>query len=210
MHPAPAHSPPDPTTVVFDLGGVVLAWNPEHLYARLIPDPVERRWFLTEICTRAWNDEQDRGRSVAEGTAVLLARFPDQADRIRAYYDRWAEMVPGLVPGTEDLIRRLRDQGRPVYALSNFGAEMFALAEARWPVLRAFDGLTLSSRVGLLKPDPAIYHRFLADHGRVAADCLFIDDVAVNVEAARAVGMQAVQFTGAEALCQDLRARGLI
>lgn len=132
-------------TVVFDLGGVLIQWDREHLYRELIPDAERRRWFLSEVCSPAWNLEQDRGRSWAEGIALLIARFPAEAALIRAYRERWEEMVPGVFEGTVALLERLADRGVPLYALTNFNGETLALCRARFPFFQRFRGLTVSA-----------------------------------------------------------------
>lgn len=196
--------------VVFDLGGVLIRWDPELLYRQLIPDPAERRWFLTEVCSPAWNLDQDRGRSWAEGTALLSARFPEQAARIRAYRERWEEMVPGAIEGTVALLERLHTRGLPLYALTNFHAETLALCRARFAFFQCFKGMLVSGEEGLVKPEAAFYRRLLDRHGLVAERCLFIDDVTANIEAARALSFRTHRFTAPEALASDLESLGLI
>ena len=195
--------------VVFDIGNVLIEWDPRHLYRRLLPDEAACDRFLAEVCTAAWNIEQDRGRPWAEAIAERIALFPDQAALIRAYSERWHEMVPGEVPGTAALLERLREAGVPLYAITNFSSEKFAEAQARFPVLTRFRDVVVSGAVGLLKPDPAIYRLLLARNGLDAADCLFIDDSEKNVRAAEALGMQAHHFRDAAGLQAALRAAGL-
>lgn len=196
-------------TVVFDLGGVLIRWDPELLYRQLIPDAEERRWFLTQVCSPAWNLDQDRGRSWEAGIALLTARFPDQAPRIRAYRERWEEMVPGCIAGTVALLERLHARGVPLYALTNFHAETLALCRARFPFFTHFNGLVVSGEEGLVKPEAALYRRLLDRHGLEAERCLFIDDVPANVEAARALGFRTHHFTAPETLASDLEILGL-
>ncbi|NGM18883.1 HAD family phosphatase [Roseomonas stagni] len=197
------------SVVVFDVGNVLIEWDPEHLYRKLIPDAAMRADFLARVCSMEWNLEQDRGRRWADAVAERTALFPDQADLIAAYSDRWHDMVPGEVPGTVAILEGLREAGVPLYAITNFSSEKFAEARARFPFLAGFIDVVVSAEEGLLKPDPAIYRRLLDRNGLVAADCLFIDDSEKNVVGARAVGMRAHHFRDAEGLRAALRAEGL-
>ncbi|WP_203076880.1 HAD family hydrolase [Falsiroseomonas ponticola] len=197
------------SVVVFDVGNVLIEWDPEHLYRKLIPDAAARADFLGRVCTMEWNLEQDRGRRWAEAVAERTALFPDQAALIAAYSDRWHEMVPGEVPGTVAILEGLREAGVPLYAITNFSSEKFAEAQARFPFLARFIDVVVSAEEGLLKPDPAIYRRLLDRNGLAASDCLFIDDSEKNVVGARAVGMRAHHFRDAGALRAALRAEGL-
>ncbi len=197
------------SVVVFDVGNVLIEWDPEHLYRKLIPDAAARADFLARICTMEWNLEQDRGRRWAAAVAERTALFPDHAPLIAAYSDRWHEMVPGEVPGSVAILERLREAGVPLYAITNFSSEKFAEAQARFPFLTRFIDVVVSAEEGLLKPDPAIYRRLLDRNGLAASDCLFIDDSEKNVIGARAVGMRAHHFRDAAGLAAALRAEGL-
>ena len=197
------------TTVVFDIGNVLIRWDPKRLYSRLFPDPAKRDWFLETICTDAWNVEMDRGRSFAEGIAELVGRHPEWETEIRAWDEHWHEMVPGEIAGTVAILARVRALGIPDYAITNFSREKFAEARERFPFLKGFRDTVVSAHERLLKPDPAIY-RVLIDRNRLdPAACLFIDDSPKNVAGARAVGMQAVVFTSPEGLAEDLAAHGV-
>jgi 2-haloacid dehalogenase len=197
-------------TVVFDVGNVLIRWDPRFLYRQLFAEEAAMERFLAEICTEAWNLEQDRGRDWPEATAELVARHPDQADLIRAYSDRWHDMVPGEVEGTVALLEALRDRGVPLYAITNFSRAKFAEAQARFPVLRGFRDVVVSAHERLLKPDPAIYRVLLDRNGLEAGRCLFIDDSEKNVRGAEAVGMRAHHFRDAEGLRAELVALGLL
>ena len=186
--------------LIFDLGGVVLDWNPRHLFRTLIPDEGQREWFLAEVCSLAWNLQMDAGKPSAEGTAELIARYPEYAAWIRAYWDRWPEMLGGLVPGTGELLTDLAAAGRDLYAITNFNGEVWPLTQAMFPVLSCFKDVVVSSVAGICKPDPEIFALALRQFGVAAGDCLFIDDVAANVAGARAAGLAALQFTSAPAL----------
>lgn len=199
-------------TVVFDIGQVLIRWDPRHLYRRLIPDAAAMERFLAEICTPEWNLEQDRGRPWEDGIAALVARHPAEARLIRAYRARWHEMVPGEVPGSMAILAALRAAGVPLYAITNFAADTFAEAAQRFPVLRdGFRDVVVSGAEGLLKPDPAIFRLLLARNGGIdPARCLFVDDSARNVQGAEAVGMRGHLFRDAAGLEAALRTLGLL
>jgi len=186
--------------LIFDLGGVVLDWNPRHLFRALIPDEAEREGFLTEVCSLRWNAQMDAGKPSAQAVAELSAEYPEHAALIRAYWDRWPEMLGGLVPGTAELLADLAADGRDLYAITNFNGEVWPLTQSMYPELSCFKDVIVSSVAKVIKPDPEIFALALRQFGVAAADCLFIDDVAANVDGARAAGLAAVQFTSAPAL----------
>ena len=196
--------------VVFDVGNVLLRWDPRNLYRKLFADPGRMEWFLTHVCDPAWNLEQDRGRSFAEGTALLLARFPEWAAEIRAYDERWEEMLDGPIAENVALLERLRAAGERVYAITNFEGEKWAVAQRLYPFLRGFDGLIVSGEERLVKPDPAIYRLLLDRHGLDAAECVFIDDSERNVLGARHVGMHAIHYTPGTDLAAELARLGTV
>ena len=197
------------TNVVFDIGNVLLRYDPRLLYATFFADPAKRDWFLEEIVSDAWNREMDRGRPFAEGIAERVALHPEWETEIRAWDERWHEMVPGLIEGTVALHARLRSRGVPLYTITNFSAEKYAAVLVRFPVLGAFIDTVVSAHERLLKPDPAIYRLLLERNRLDPATCLFIDDTLANVDGARAVGMAAVHFVSPEQLALDLAAHGL-
>lgn len=200
-----------PSIVVFDIGQVLIEWDPRHLYRELFDgyeDLMED--FLERVCTPAWNLEQDRGRPWSEAVAQLAAEHPDCAELIRAYDDMWERMVPGPIPGTPEILAALKARGVPVYAITNFSADKFDLTCRRFDFLNGFDGIIVSGRERLVKPDPAIFHLLTDRYGLEANRCFFIDDNPDNVESARSVGMSAHLFLGAEALRRDLEAVGLL
>lgn len=199
-----------PSIAVFDVGGVLLDWNPRHLYRKMFDDADAMEHFLTTVCTREWNLQLDAGRGYANGIAELVERFPDQADLIRAYDERWPEMVAGVIEGTVEILETLQAGYRPVYAITNFSAEKFALSRALWPFLDAFDGVVVSGEVKALKPQPEIFRILFERHDLTPSDCLFIDDVPANVAGAEAVGMHGHHFTSPERLRRDLEAVGIL
>jgi 2-haloacid dehalogenase len=196
--------------VVFDLGGVLIDWNPRRLYRKLLADDDAVEDFLARVCTQAWNERQDAGRPLAEATDELLARFPDRADLIRAYYDRWDEMLGGCIDGSVAIVEELDARGVLLYALSNWSAETFHLAKDRFDVLGRFRGIVVSGEEGLIKPDPRIFQRLFERHAIDPAHAIFIDDVARNVDAARALGMTGIHFASPAQLRGELAALGLL
>ena len=197
------------TIPVFDIGNVLIRWDPHCLYRKLIPDEAERLDFLNRICPGEWNLEMDRGKPFAQGVAERAALFPDKAELICAYHKRWVETLDGAIDGTVAILGELRALGIPCYAITNFNHETFDIAVQHFPFLDSFDGIVVSGREGVLKPDRAIYDLLCRRHGLDAADCLFIDDSAANVVAAEAAGMRAHRFREPDALRDALKVAGL-
>ena len=195
--------------IVFDIGKVLIHYDPELPYRRLIADDKRRKWFLETVCTGDWNIEQDRGRSWADAEAILIERHPEEAELIRAFRANWHEMVPHAYDDTVAILERLIDEGHDVTMLTNFAADTFAEARTRFPFLNRSRGVTVSGEVRLLKPDRAIYEHHAASFDLEPAATLFIDDSEKNVEGARAAGWQAVHFRGAPALAADLARLGV-
>jgi len=193
--------------VVFDLGGVLIDWDPRHLYRKLLADDAAVEEFLATICTPGWNAELDRGRPFAEGVAELVERHPEHAAAIAAYHERWPEMLGGEIPGTVEILAELRAAGVPLYALTNWSAETFLLSRDRFEFLDWFDGLVVSGEERVIKPDPRIFRLLLDRFGLDPGATFFVDDSEANVAAARELGLDAVRFTGPEQLRRDLAAR---
>lgn len=198
------------TTIIFDLGGVLIDWNPHALYAPYFSNPAEIDRFLKEINFAAWNTRQDAGRPFAEGVAVLSAEFPHYADLISAYHEHWEKSVPGPIEGTVKILRQLKKSGHAVYALTNFSSETFPIMRKRYDFLNLFEYILVSGEVGLVKPDPAIYRLLLQKINRPAENCLFIDDSAANTAAAHQLGFDTIQFHSPDALTVELKQRGLL
>lgn len=196
--------------VVFDIGGVLLDWDPEYLYRQLIADDDARRWFLAEVCSPEWNAAQDAGRSWADATSELSARFPEQTALIDAYAERWEEMVSGPVADSVAVLEDLRGAGVPNYALTNFSAEKWEVAKDRWGFLDGFDGEVVSGVVGVTKPDPEIYRILLERYRLEPSRTFYTDDLASNVEAARQSGIAAELFVDASAMRRQLIDRGVL
>ncbi|MFN7011344.1 MAG: HAD family hydrolase [Allorhizobium sp.] len=195
--------------IVFDIGKVLIHYDPNLPFSRIIPDESERRWFFENVCTHDWNLEQDRGRAWADAEAEVIARYPEREEQIRAFRLYWREMVPHAYDDSVAIMKGLIDSGCDVTMLTNFAADTFQEARQIYPFLDLPRGVTVSGEIGLLKPDVAIYERHAADFDLDPAASLFIDDVLANVEGARAAGWQAVQFEGADKLKADLRQLGV-
>lgn len=195
--------------IVFDIGRVLIHWDREIPYRRLIPDPAERRWFLDHVCTQEWNLEQDRGRSWADAEAELVAVYPQHEANIRAFRERWTEMVSHAYEGSVAVLRELLRQGHDVTLLTNFNAETYEEARRLYPFLDEPRGVTVSGRIGLVKPDRAIYAHHCRSFGLEPSGCLFFDDSSANVEGARAAGWSAELYTGEEKLRADLKQHGV-
>lgn len=195
--------------IVFDIGKVILEWDPEIPYRRLIPDEAERRRFLDEVCTFEWNAEQDRGRTWREAEDLLIAEHPQLAPLIRGYFEHHHEMISGPVPGTVAIIEALAASGRDITALTNYSAETFPHAMATYPILGRFRGITVSGEVRLMKPDLAIYRLHADSFGLAPAATLFFDDNANNIAGARAAGWNAELFTSPEKMRDDLARYGV-
>lgn len=196
--------------VVFDLGGVLIDWDPRYLYRKLLDDEAAVEEFLATVCTPEWNAEQDRGRPFAEGVAELVERHPVHAAAITAYHERWPEMLGGAVGGTVEVLAELRAAGVPVYALTNWSAETFGIARERFEFLEWFDGVLVSGEERMIKPDPAIFRLLLDRFGLDPGATFYIDDSPANVAAADRLGLDAVRFTSPAQLRRDLEARGLL
>ena len=187
-------------TLIFDLGGVLVDWDPRYLMAGVIEDPERLEWFLAHVCSAEFTAGVDRGQPFAEAVARRSARFPAWATEIETYARRWPEMVRGALAGTEELLRDLHAAGAPLTALSNWPADTFWVARERFGVLEVFSDVVVSGFVGLAKPDPEIYRLALSRSGLRAPDCAFVDDRAENVDAAVALGIEGIRFTDAAAL----------
>ncbi len=195
--------------IVFDLGGVLLDWNPRYLYRTIIDNEADIEYFLSHVCTDAWNLEMDRGRNRQEAIDELIAKFPDKADLIIAFKTRWIEMFSGPIHESVDILMELKQRGYPLYALSNWNDETFQIALKEFPFLRMFDGRIVSGEVKLVKPDPAIYSLLLETYNLNPRESLFIDDRDENVVGARACGMESIRFISPAKLEQDLAVYGL-
>lgn len=194
-------------TIIFDLGGVLIDWNPEYVFHEVIPDPERRQHFFENICTHDWNVEQDAGRPISVATQLLVDQHPDWEIEIRTFYDRWEDMLGGPIPETVELLRELRDGGQHrLLALTNWSAETFPVALQRYDFLQWFEGIVVSGDEKTRKPFPEIYQTLLKRFNVDPADAVFIDDVIKNVQGAEQVGIKGIHFKDAAALRQTFQA----
>jgi HAD superfamily hydrolase (TIGR01509 family) len=195
--------------IVLDLGNVLVRWDPERPYLRLIPEEAERRRFLAEICNPAWLAAIDRGSTWQEAEKELIARFPREEPLIRAFRQHWHEMVPHALEETVEVLEKLIAAGYDVTALSNMPADTYDELFPRFPFLYSFRGITASGRVGLIKPDKEIYSHHVSEFGLQPQATLFFDDMPANVAAARAAGWHAEQFIDGPTMRADLARHGI-
>ncbi len=199
-----------PKAIVFDIGAVLIEWDMRKLYRKMFADHDRMEWFLANVCTTAFNIEQDRGRSFADAVAHLSALHPEWRDEIRAYDERWPEMLGPPIAGTVGILERLQREGWPTYAITNFSREKFDIARKLHPYLDTFRGTVVSGDEKLVKPDPAIFRLFLDRYHLSAPDCVFIDDSKANVASAAELGFRALHFTSADQFADDLRQMGVL
>ena len=197
------------TAVVFDLGGVLLDWNPRHLYRRLFADPDEMEDFLARVCTPDWHRAHDLGEDVTQSCQRLARQHPRQRDMIMAWVDPGDEMAAGQIDGAVDVLAELKTHGVRCLALSNMEPATFAARLGRFPFMNWFDGYVISGLEGVAKPDPRIFQLLLRRYRLEPAATVFVDDSPANVEAARGQGLAAVRYTSAGQLRNRLRALGL-
>jgi len=198
------------TNIVFDLGNVLINWDPRHLYRKLLPNETEVEWFLENVCNDEWNIKHDKGQSFDKGISELSKLYPQYTDLIKNWFDRWEEMLGGPIEDTVELLAELKKLGFPLYILSNWSAETYPKAEARYKFLNWFDGKIISGEVGEIKPDPEIFHILTNTYNLNPKNSVFIDDKLKNIEAANLIGFKGIHFKNAESLRNDLRKVKLI
>jgi len=192
-------------TIIFDLGKVLIDWEPRRLYRKIFDDEKKMETFLKKVCTSDWNIEQDRGRSLEEATNILVEKFPKQEKEIKAFYGRWEEMLGGPVQSTVDILEYLyKKQSHKLYALTNWSAETFPVAQRDYYFLKYFEGILVSGDEKLIKPDPKIYKLMLKRYKIRAGTALFIDDSLKNVKGAKACGIRAIHFKDGDSLKKEL------
>jgi 2-haloacid dehalogenase len=195
---------------VFDLGGVLIDWNPRHLYRQLFDDEAAMEEFLATVCTLEWHVAHDLGQSTAESCAELALEYPEHASMILAWAERSEDMIGGAIADTVSILAELRAAGVRCYVLSNMEPETFPLRLERFDFLHWFDGHVISGLEGIVKPDPKIFHRMLRRFDLQPSRTVFIDDSAVNVEAAREIGIKALRFESPGQLRKDLEKLGVL
>lgn len=198
--------------IIFDLGGVLIDWNPNYVFDKVFEGrPDDKKYFFEHICTPDWNEEQDAGRPLADATQMLVDRHPEWKEQIESFYGRWTEMLGGAIEGTVEILRRLKASGRyKIYALTNWSAELFPIALERYEFLHWFDGRVVSGEEKMRKPQPEFYQLTLDRFGIKAEETLFIDDNLRNVQAAEKLGIGCIRFTSPEQLRDALQERALL
>lgn len=199
-----------PTAVVFDLGGVLLDWNPRYLYRKLFDDEADMDRFLSEVCTMEWHHAHDLGVPPEETIPPLVEAHPEYAEMIRAWPERSEEMLAGPIEESVEILRALKEQGVPVYALTNMETWTYPGRRERYPFLTWFDGTVVSGFEGVAKPDRKVFELLLDRFGLTPGTTIFIDDSPKNVAAARAAGIQAIEFESPALLRQSLEQAGLL
>jgi len=196
--------------VVFDLGGVLLQWDPRHLYRKLFADERAMEAFLAEVCTVEWNERQDAGRAFADAVADLMPRHEDKRELIEAFGRRFGEMIPGAIEGSVAILDELKRRGTPLYAITNWSSETFPPQRARFPFLASFAGIVVSGDEGVIKPDRRIFEILLDRYRIDAGEAVFIDDNPANARAATALGLHGIHFRSPDTLRRELVALGLL
>jgi 2-haloacid dehalogenase len=191
--------------IIFDLGGVLIDWNPDYVFDQVFQDDQKKKHFFENICTAEWNEEQDAGRSIREATDMLIAQHPEWKEHIEAYYGRWEEMLGGPIEDTVQIFRELKEKNAyRFYALTNWSAELFPIALDRYDFLHWFDGRVVSGEEKMRKPFPEFYHLLLERYNLEAAETIFIDDNLRNVKAAEQIGIKSIHFESPQQLRDQL------
>lgn len=199
------------SAIIFDLGGVLMDWDPRYLYRKLFDgDEVAMEEFLATVCTAEWIKQQDMGMPVAAAVTQLSRRFPDYAPLIEAYDTRWLEILAGPIEDSVSTLADLREKDVPLYGLTNLPGEKFPALRERLAFLEWFEAVVVSGDVGVAKPDPEIYIHLLKTYHLVPENTLYIDDVATNIEGAKALGLAALHFVSPAKLRSDLTELALL
>lgn len=198
-------------TIIFDLGAVLIDWNPDYMYRSIFADEQQMRDFLVNVTTPDWNEEQDAGRSLQEGTEWLVAKHPRHEENIRAFYGRWIEMLGDAFEGTVEIFKELKESGKyKIYALTNWSAETFPMAQEKFEFLGWFDGIVVSGAEKMRKPAPEFYQILLDRYNVNPTESLFIDDNYRNILAAEKMGINCIHFTSSERLREELLEKSLL
>ena len=196
--------------VAFDLGGVLIDWDPRYVYRELFADPEDMEEFLASVCTGDWHRAHDLGADITQSCAELAAAHPEHRDMIMVWAERGEEMVAGQFDDTVELLSELKASGMPCYALSNMEPDAFAIRRTRFPFMQWFDGHVISGLEGVAKPDRRIFEILLNRHGLRPQATAFVDDQPRNVDAARELGIVGLHFSSAAQLRRDLQALGVV
>ena len=197
-------------TIIFDLGGVLIDWQPDHMYKKIIKDEQQRKWFLETICTMEWNEQQDGGRTIQEANNELITQYPEHRELILAYYDRWEEMLVGPILPTVELFKNIKSSGKyKLYALTNWSAETFPRALELFDFLHWFDGRVVSGEEKTRKPYKEIYDIILNRFSLSPQKTLFIDDNIKNINTAKEIGINCIHFSSPEQLTEELKNKNI-
>ncbi|HEY0744534.1 MAG TPA: HAD family phosphatase [Chryseosolibacter sp.] len=197
-------------TIVFDLGNVLIEWNPRHLYRKILKDEDQITWFLENICTSEWNDQQDAGRTFEEGIRELVQKHPEWEEAITAWGTRWQETINGSIPGTVEILRTLRDSKKyRLYALTNWSAETFPWALDNFEFLHWFEGIVVSGHEKTRKPYPDFFNILFTRYKINPSTAVFIDDNIKNIKGADEVGLKTILFESPEKLRAQLTQFGV-
>lgn len=198
-------------TIIFDLGGVLIDWNPRYLYQKIFETEGEIDYFLENICTSEWNEEQDGGRTLSDATKLLVEKHPEHKTAIEHYYNRWEEMLNGEISGTVQVLEKLKQSGKyKLYALTNWSSETFPIAEERFKFLSYFDGIVVSGTEKDRKPFPSFYQLILDRYAIDPSTAVFIDDRYSNIEGAEKVGISGIHYTDPVQLEKELKVKGIV
>lgn len=197
-------------SIVFDLGAVLIDWNPRYFYRSVFTDEAEMEYFLKEICNSAWCLEMDGGKPFAQACEELAQKYPRYAQQIKMYDGGWQCMLGSAIEGTVQILRELQQKKYPVYALTNWSAEKFPFARAKFDFLKELDGIVVSGEEKCVKPQPQIFQILLSRYNLQAENCIFIDDNPANIKGAQALGFDTVLFTSPEDLRAELTRRGVL
>lgn len=199
------------STIIWDLGAVLIDWNPHYLYRKIFDDEAEMHHFLENVCTFEWNEEQDGGRTIQEANDYLISRHPEHEEQIKAYYGRWEEMLGGPIEASVEIFREMKARGEhKLYALTNWSAELFPIALERYDFLNWFDGIVVSGTEKDRKPNHSFYHTLLNKYSVQPSEALFIDDNLRNIKAAEQLGIESIHFTSPEELRKRLEKMGVL
>lgn len=197
-------------TIVFDLGGVLIDWDPRYLYRQIFSDQEELDFFLSEVCSPEWNALTDSDKSFQDAIEDLIPQFPEYKDQIQVYFSRWEEMVAGPISGSIEILGKLYKNKYPLAALSNWSSETFPIVHAKYEFLDWFDPLIISGQVGLIKPDPQIFNLLLCQLDQDPEECVYIDDLESNIQAASKIGFRTILYQSPEHLQAQLHALDVV
>jgi 2-haloacid dehalogenase len=196
-------------TIIFDFGGVLVEWDPRHMYRHVFENIPEMEYFLTHICTEDWNLQQDGGRSLSEGTRILQDKFPEYSTKIQLFYDRWEEMLKGEISENVILLKELKEKYK-LYGLTNWSAETFPIALKRFPFFEYFDGIVVSGQEKMIKPDEEIFKLIMSRYHLQSENSLFIDDNLKNINTANKMGFATIHVQEKTDLKKELSFMGLL